>query len=81
MTRLIVWAWISLVALLFVLYVGVPVWFFDHAGDSTVAGMPPMLFWFILLPFVAPGLIGALYYYDRRSMRRLAQRQEKEPEQ
>jgi hypothetical protein len=76
MARLIVWAWVFLVALILVLYVGAPVWFFNHASP-TIAGMPPMLFWFVLLPFVVPGLIAALYFYDKRAMRELARRQEK----
>lgn len=76
MARLIVRAWAFLVALIFVLYVGVPVWFFNNSR-FTIAGMPPMLFWFVLLPFVAPALIAALYFYDQRAMRELVRRQEK----
>lgn len=75
MARPIFWAWLFLVSLIFVLYVGVPVWFFN--SSSTIAGMPPMLFWFVLLPFVVPGLIAALYLYDQRAMRELVRRQEK----
>lgn len=78
MTRLIVWAWAFLVSLILILYVGAPVWFFNDAS-FTIAGMPPMLFWFVLLPFVVPGLIAALYFYDQRAMRKLARRQEKGP--
>ncbi|WP_329236042.1 hypothetical protein OG417_30970 [Actinoallomurus sp. NBC_01490] len=78
MARLIVWAWAFLVSLILILYVGAPVWFFNDAS-STIAGMPPMLFWFVLLPFVVPGLIAALYFYDQRAMRKLARRREKGP--
>lgn len=75
MTNRIVRAWAGLVALIFVLYVGIPALFLDHASP-TIAGMPPMLFWFVMLPFVVPALIAALYFYDQRAMRELAQRRE-----
>lgn len=58
-------AWLALVVAMIVLYTFVPPLFFND-GAGRIAGMPEMLFWFTLMPFVAPVLIGAVYLYDRR---------------
>lgn len=58
-------AWLALIVVMIVLYTLVPPLFFND-GTGRIAGMPEMLFWFTLMPFVAPALIGAVYLYDRR---------------
>ncbi len=57
--------WILAVVLVFVLYVVVSVLFFNRDGPA-ILGMPPMLFWFTVVPLVTPGVLGALYLIDRR---------------
>lgn len=62
--RRVLLAWLALVVAMIVLYTWVPPTFFND-GAGRIAGMPEMLFWFTLMPFVAPALIGAVYLYDR----------------
>ncbi len=57
--------WLLTVIIVFVLYVGVSVLFFNHAGPA-ILGMPPMLFWFTVVPVVTPLILGGLYLIDRR---------------
>ena len=64
MTRKTVAAWLTLNVALLVLYTCVPPVFFN--GTGRIAGMPPMLFWFTVLPFAVPALMAALYLYDRK---------------
>jgi hypothetical protein len=81
MTRKLVTAWLALNIAVVVLYTCIPVLFFDN-GAGRVAGMPEMLFWFTVLPFVIPGLMAALYLYDRKLAQARpspAQQQEKTP--
>lgn len=58
-------AWLTLTTAVIVLYTCVPPLFFND-GNVRIAGMPELLFWFTLLPFVIPALIGALYLYDSK---------------
>ncbi len=58
-------AWLALTVAVIVLYTCVPPLFFND-GRSRIAGMPELLFWFTLLPFVVPVLMGALYLYDSK---------------
>lgn len=62
--RRVLLAWLALIVAMIVLYTLVPPIFFND-GAGRVAGMPEMLFWFTLMPFVAPAMIGAVYLYDR----------------
>lgn len=57
-------SWLALIIAMIILYTLVPPIFFND-GAGRVAGMPEMLFWFTLMPFVAPAMIGAVYLYDR----------------
>lgn len=62
-------AWLALNVVVIVLYTVVPPLFFND-GKSNIAGMPQILFWFTVMPFVVPALIAALYFYDRSIIRR-----------
>lgn len=57
--------WLWAVIIIFVLYVVVSVLFFNYAGPP-ILGMPPMLFWFTVVPIITPLILGALYLIDRR---------------
>jgi hypothetical protein len=70
--RRVLLAWLALVVAMIVLYTVVPPLFFND-GAGRIAGMPEMLFWFTLMPFVAPALIGGMYLYDRRVLRERAE--------
>lgn len=70
MRRRIVGAWLVVNAIIFLLYTIVPSTLFND-GKATIAGMPEMLFWFTVLPFAVPALLGALYLFDKASMTRL----------
>lgn len=70
-------AWLGVTIGVFVLYTVVPlVWFND--GHARVAGMPAMLFWYTLLPFIVPGILYALYAYDQRLMERIVADEEQD---
>jgi hypothetical protein len=58
-------AWLALNITVIVLYTCVPSLFFNN-GSGRIAGMPEMLFWFTLLPFLVLGLMAVLYLYDRK---------------
>lgn len=58
--------WFFTVVVIFVLYVGVSVMFFNHA-DYLLLGMPPLIFWFTLVPIVTPCLLGILYLSDKKN--------------
>ena len=65
-------AWIICLVAVYALYTVVPLVFFNH-GDNRIAGMPSMLFWFTLLPWVIPGMMFVLYVIDGRMMRTLTE--------
>jgi hypothetical protein len=69
--RRVLLAWLALVVVMIVLYTLVPPLFFND-GTGRIAGMPEMLFWFTLMPFVAPAMIGLVYLYDHRVLVRVA---------
>lgn len=69
LARKVVVAWLVLNVVMVVLYTCVPSLFFNDGYDR-VAGMPAILFWFTLLPFVIPALIAMLYVYDRNLIRK-----------
>jgi len=70
MSRKIVTAWLVLNVGVVVLYTVVPPLFFND-GRADIAGMPQILFWFTLMPFIIPALIAAMYFYDRSVTTRL----------
>nr|WP_207711810.1 hypothetical protein [Sulfobacillus harzensis] len=47
------------------LYIGASMLWFNVPAPLIV-GMPPLVFWFLVVPLVTPLLLGALYLYDRR---------------
>lgn len=57
--------WVWVVIAVFLLYVGVSTAFFNHASYR-ILGLPPMLFWFTLMPIVTPIILGALYLRDKK---------------
>jgi hypothetical protein len=67
--RRVLFAWLAVVLAVIVLYTWVPATFFND-GSARIAGMPEMLFWYTVLPFVIPGVMAVLYVYDARSSRR-----------
>lgn len=58
--------WFLAVATIFVLYVGVSMAFFNNT-KYLILGMPPLIFWFTLVPIVTPALLGILYLSDKRT--------------
>lgn len=57
-------AWVVGLVTLTLLYVaGTPLWF--NAAAPPILGLPPIVFWFVLLPAVSPVLIGFVYLVDR----------------
>ncbi len=58
--------WIWTVIAIFILYVGVSTVFFNYATHA-ILGMPPMLFWFTLMPLATPLLLGWLYHADKHT--------------
>lgn len=57
--------WLWTVIGIYVLYVGVSMAFFNHPGPL-VLGMPPLVFWFTLIPVVTPIILGILYSLDKK---------------
>jgi hypothetical protein len=58
--------WLWTVIAIFVLYVVVSMLFFNHA-TYLILGMPPLLFWFTLMPLATPIFLGALYISDKKT--------------
>ena len=46
------------------LYILGPVFYFNRA-EPAILGMPPLYFWFILLPLITPAILGTAYLLDR----------------
>lgn len=67
MARRVVTAWLVLNVVILVLYTGIPPLLFND-GAGRIAGVPEMLFWFMVLPLVVPGIMAVLYLYDRRTL-------------
>lgn len=57
------WLWTAIS--IFVLYVGVSMAFFNRSAPL-VLGMPPLLFWFTLVPVATPVILGVLYINDKK---------------
>lgn len=60
-----VWAWLSAVLLIVLLYLGGPAVYFNRVYPL-IFGMPALYFWFVLVPFLNPVILGILYLYDRK---------------
>jgi len=59
-------AWIAGVLLVIALYTLGPIAF--NAAAPTILGMPPLYFWFVLVPLLNPVIMGAVYLIDRRDV-------------
>ena len=58
-------AWVAGVLAVTGLYIlGPLLWF--NAATPLILGMPPLYFWFVLVPLVSPAILGAVYLVDRR---------------
>lgn len=58
-------AWLWAVFAVFILYVGISMLFFNHVGPA-IFGMPPIIFWFTLVPLMVPLILGMLYFFDKK---------------
>ncbi len=56
-------AWIISLLLIIALYTIGPV-FFNRATPA-ILGMPPLYFWFVLVPLLNPLILGTVYLIDR----------------
>lgn len=61
-TSLIAWA-LCLLVMVFLYAAGTLLWF--NAASPPILGLPPLIFWFVLLPVISPLLIGFVYLVDR----------------
>jgi len=57
--------WLIAAIAVYGLYTIISVAFFNHAKPA-ILGMPPMLFWFTVVPLVTPLILGGLYLLDKR---------------
>lgn len=46
------------------LYILGPVLYFNRA-EPAILGMPPLYFWFVLIPLLSPVLLGIVYLVDK----------------
>ncbi|HET9148825.1 MAG TPA: hypothetical protein VFN77_12290 [Acetobacteraceae bacterium] len=56
---------ISLVLVIGLYTAGPAIWF--NRAAPPILGMPPLYFWFVLVPLLNPIILGALYVIDRVS--------------
>jgi hypothetical protein len=56
--------WIGGVIVITALYTLGPVLWFNRA-EPPILGMPPLYFWFVLIPLISPAILGAVYLIDR----------------
>ncbi len=59
-------AWVAGVLLITGLYILGPALYFN-AATPAILGMPPLYFWFVLIPLVSPAILGAVFLIDRRA--------------
>ncbi|MCF3948034.1 hypothetical protein AiwAL_13990 [Acidiphilium sp. AL] len=62
--RLSMFAWLVGLVLIVLLYTVGPAIGFNHATPP-ILGMPPLYFWFVLVPLLNPVILGAVYLIDR----------------
>lgn len=61
-------AWIiGIIAIVGLYAIGPAVWF--NRATPPILGMPPLYFWFVLMPILSPVILGAVYLIDRNEMR------------
>ncbi|MCL5116579.1 MAG: hypothetical protein M1272_05450 [Firmicutes bacterium] len=58
-------AWLAAVLLVAFLYLGATALWFNRPSPL-ILGMPPLVFWFLVVPIVTPLVLGTLYLFDRR---------------
>ena len=58
-------AWVFGVVAVTGLYILGPVLYFNRA-EPPILGMPPLYFWFVLVPLVSPAILGLVYLIDQR---------------
>lgn len=56
-------AWVIAVLLIIGLYVGGPILGLNSAAPA-ILGMPPLYFWFVLVPLLSPVILGIVYLID-----------------
>lgn len=59
-------AWLAGVVTIAALYILGPALYFNAAAPS-ILGMPPLYFWFVLIPVVSPAILGAVFLIDQRT--------------
>lgn len=57
-------AWIAGLLLVIALYTLGPIAF--NSASPPILGMPPLYFWFVLVPLLNPLILGAVYLIDQR---------------
>lgn len=57
-------AWIISLILIVALYAAGPAVWFNRATPP-ILGMPPLYFWFVLVPLLNPVILGIVYLIDR----------------
>jgi len=57
-------AWITGVLLVIALYTAGPIAF--NAASPPILGMPPLIFWFVLVPLLNPLIMGTVYLIDSK---------------
>lgn len=62
--RMSMLAWVIAVLAIIGLYTVGPAVGFNRAGPA-ILGMPPLYFWFVLVPLLNPVILGIVYLIDR----------------
>jgi hypothetical protein len=57
-------AWVAGVVAVTGLYILGPLLWFNRA-EPPILGMPPLYFWFVLIPLVSPAILGTVFLVDR----------------
>jgi hypothetical protein len=57
-------AWLAALLLIIGLYTIGPALGFNRASPL-ILGMPPLIFWFVLIPLLNPLILGVVYLIDR----------------
>ncbi|MDA8051765.1 MAG: hypothetical protein M0002_17490 [Rhodospirillales bacterium] len=64
--RISIVAWLTGFVLVTLLYVAGPALYFNRATPF-ILGMPPLYFWFVLVPVLSLVILGIVYLVDRAS--------------
>ena len=57
-------AWAAGVLVVAGLYILGPILYFNAAAPP-ILGMPPLYFWFVLIPLISPAIIGVVFLIDQ----------------